>query len=188
MVAVEDVVVVGEVGDVQVVAAVVVVVADGHAHVGLRPPVGVERRARGVADVGEPAAAEVAVDVVRPRVVGDEQIEPAVVVHVEPGDAEAEARLALGHAGGLGDVGERAVAVVVEQVIGRAGQAERPAHDRLAAIGAEGGAGGERRARRRPARLALWPAAAPRPTVAAPAAVVPSAGGAGGRRRGSKAT
>ena len=70
-------------------AAVVVVVADGHAHVRLLAAIAVERSAGRVADVLEAAVAEIAIHVVGPGVVGHEQIEPAVVVHIEPGDAEA---------------------------------------------------------------------------------------------------
>ena len=52
-VVVEHVEVVGEVRDVDVVAAVIVVVADGHAHVGLLAAIAVERRAGRIADVLE---------------------------------------------------------------------------------------------------------------------------------------
>jgi hypothetical protein len=46
-------------------------------------------------------------------VVGDDQIQLAVVVVVEPGGGDAQNILRLGDAGALGDVGESAVAVVV---------------------------------------------------------------------------
>jgi hypothetical protein len=62
---VEHVEVVGEVGDVDVVAAIVVVVADRHPHVRLLAAAAVERRARGIADVLEPSLAKVSIHVVR---------------------------------------------------------------------------------------------------------------------------
>ena len=51
VVAIEHVEIVREVGDVDIVAAVVVVVADGDAHVRLGAPVAIERGARRVAHV-----------------------------------------------------------------------------------------------------------------------------------------
>ena len=127
MVVVEHVEVVGEVGDVDVVAAVVVVVADGHAHVRLLPAVAVEGGAGGVADVVEAAVAAVAIHVVRPGVVGDDQVEPAVVVEIDPGDAEAVAALLVGHSSLPAGFGERAVAVVAEEMI-RLHLADRAGH------------------------------------------------------------
>ena len=154
MIAIEDVVVVGEVGDVQVVAAVVVVVADRDAHVGLRPAVGVERRARRVADVGEPAAAERC----GRREFGPESL--ATNRSSRPSSSMSNQATPKPKRGSRSatpaasrHVGEGAVAIVAEQVIGRAGEAERAAHDRLAPVGAVRGAGGERPERpcRRPA-------------------------------------
>ena len=146
VVVVEDVVVVGEVRDVEVVAPVVVVVADGHAHVGLLAPRLVQGRARGVADVLERAVAAVAVEVVRRGVVGHEEIEPAVVVEVEEGDAEAVEAGGVGHARPRAHVGERAAAVVAEEVVALALQAARSAHHGLAAVFAVGRARGVGRA------------------------------------------
>ena len=49
------------------------------------------------------------------EVVGDEQVEPAVAVVVDPGAARAPMRPILADAGFLGHIGERAVPVVVVQ-------------------------------------------------------------------------
>jgi hypothetical protein len=102
--------------------------------------VAVERGTGRVADVLERAVSEVPVDVVGPRVVGHQQVELPVVVHVEPRDAEAVEASLVGDAGPGRDVGERAVVVVVEQVIERGRQPARAAHHFLAAIPAGGGA------------------------------------------------
>ena len=53
-------------------------------------------------------------------VVGDEQVELAVVVIVEPHRAGGESR--VGHTGLRGDVGEFAVAQIVEKMIGTDGR------------------------------------------------------------------
>ncbi len=154
VVVVENVGVVGEVGDVQVVAAVVVVVSHRHPHVGLLEAQLVEGRARGVAHVLERAVAPVAIEVVGAGVVGHEQVEPAVVVEVEEGHPEAVEAAGVRHPGLPAHVGEGPVAVVVEEMVGGAPEAPGAAHDGLAPIfavgsarsvrGAHRGAGGRR--------------------------------------------
>ena len=131
---VQHVRVVREVRDVDVVAAVVVVIADRHAHVGLLAARLVEGGPRRVADVLERTVALVAIEVVRRGVVGDEQVEPAVVVEVEERHPEAVEAGGVGHAGPRADVGERAVAVVVEEMVGGALEPAGPAHHGLAAV------------------------------------------------------
>ena len=69
------------------------------------------------------AAAIVAVEVVGLAVVGDEEVELAVVVEVGPDGGEAEEVVGVVDAGGFGDVGEGAVAVVVIEGVGRAFEA-----------------------------------------------------------------
>ncbi len=135
-VVIEHVEIVGEVRDVNVVPSIVVVVADGDAHVGLVAAAAVERRAGLVADVLESAVAEVAVHVVWPGIVGDQQVQTPVVIQIEPGDAESIEAFGVGHTGLSRGVGERAVTIVPEQMIGRAAKAARAAHHRQSAIGA----------------------------------------------------
>src|SRR4029078_7329758 len=67
-------------------------------------------------------------------VVGDVEIGPAIVVEVEPRDAQGEVAARIGHAGLLRHVGELAVAVVVEEEIAFTLQAARPALHRDAAV------------------------------------------------------
>ena len=146
VVVVQNVVVVGEVRDVQVVAPVVVVVAHGHAHVRLLVARLVEGGAGGVADVLERAVAAIAVEVVGRGVVGDEEIELAVVVVVEERDAEAVEAGGVRHARARAHVREAAAPVVVEEVVALALQPARSAHHGLAAVLAVGRARGVGRA------------------------------------------
>ena len=99
-------------GDEQIQMTVTVVVQETAAGAPARPR---SRDAGSFRDVRERAVAVVAVEhVVAP--VGDEQIVEAVVVVVA--DATGLPPAGMGQPGLRGDVGERAVAVVVEQVAG----------------------------------------------------------------------
>ncbi len=106
-----------DVGDEQVLPAVAVVVGGVNAHPRARRARVAEGHARGQADLLEPAAATVHEEEVGHRVVGDEEIEQPVVVHVgrDRGERLAER---LRDAGLLAHVRERPVAVVVEEVAG----------------------------------------------------------------------
>src|SRR5678815_5301727 len=81
------------------------------------------------ANLGEPAFAVVAVKKVRQRVVGHVDVRPSGVVEVGPNDTETVVTVRVIHAGGLGNVGERAIAVVVEQRIACTLQSARSAID-----------------------------------------------------------
>ncbi len=107
-----------DVGDEQVLPAVLVEVGGIDAHARPRLAVGREAHLGRQADLLPLAAAAVHEQEVLHRVVGDEQVELPVVVQVGGDDAEALAEGAL-DVGALGDVGEGAVAVVVEQERGR---------------------------------------------------------------------
>ncbi len=89
VVAVERVVVVGEGGVVEVDETVVPVVAEGDAHGGSLAAVFVEGVTGGVACVLEGAVAFVEIEIVRRRVVGDEEIGLAVVVDIDEERGEA---------------------------------------------------------------------------------------------------
>ena len=110
---------VGEVADQQVRPAGAVVVGGVHAHGAARHAVFAERHAGRHAFFGERAVAVVAVQLVGLRIVGDEQIRPAVAVVIEHRDAQ---RLAGGiaDAGLLGHILELAVAQIVIQLRRRA--------------------------------------------------------------------
>ncbi len=106
-----------EVGDRQVDPAVAVQVAGGDAHPRLVATRRVGRHARVGADLLEAEAAEVVEQVVRTGVIGDEHVNPAVVIEVGRDDAEAPP-VPLPHPGNLGDVDE-AAAIVAEDVVGQ---------------------------------------------------------------------
>ena len=111
-------------GDIEVEPAVAVVVAEG----GARVPVEAARDARLLCDVGEgPVAVVVEQEAVAD--VGDEQVGAAVVVVV--GRRAARAPGIPGHSGLLGDLRERAVAVVAVEVVVPVARVRRLAPERL---------------------------------------------------------
>ena len=83
---------VGEVADEQVRAARSIVVGGVGAHRAARDAVLRERHAGRNALLGERAVAVVSIELVRLRVVGDEEVGPAVAVVVDHGDAQRLAR------------------------------------------------------------------------------------------------
>src|SRR3989441_4273970 len=123
--------------------AVEVVIGGGDAHAGLGLAVGREGAAGFDGDIGERAVPFVLIERAGLRVVGDVNVGPAVVVEIGGEDAEAESAVGLQDAGGFGDVGEGAVAVVVIEDVFAAGQAGRAAgdHDAFVEAGARFGNG-----------------------------------------------
>ena len=137
-VAVESVRVAGEVGDHQIEPAVVVVVGPISAHAGLRVAVLVVGDARLDGDLGE-AAAVVAEQEVRHRIVGDEQVRVAVAVIVGGADAQPERRRRRAEAGFEGALGEGAVAAVAIVGVADRDEAARSARDVDRQVGAVAG-------------------------------------------------
>ena len=84
------------------------------AHAGLRLAVQIDRAAPRQRKILEPPAAVVEPQLIRRAVVGDEDVDPAVAVEVAGDDAKAVAD-GRAYSRPIGDVGERAVAVVVVQ-------------------------------------------------------------------------
>ena len=115
LVAVEGVVVLGEIGDENIGAQVIVDVAQCHAHPGLGAPVAAVGRARGQRDIGK-ATTVVAPQAVGVPVVGDVEVGVAIRIEIEPGCAHAvEARAA--EARFMAHFREGAVALVaIEQI------------------------------------------------------------------------
>ena len=103
-----------EVADDEAGPAAAVVVGGVDAHARARDAGFVERDAGRHADVREGAVSLVAIQLVRLRVVGDEQIEPAVGVVIDQGDAERFGRRVI-ETGAMRDVLERPVPLVPEQ-------------------------------------------------------------------------
>ena len=129
VVAVEGFVVVGEGGVEEIDEAGVGVVAGGDAHAGGLAAALVEGVAGGEGGVFEGAVALVEVEVVGGGVVGDEEVGFAVVVDVDKERRKAIEGVFVGDTGAFRGVGEGAVAVVVEEVVGLADEAARTAHD-----------------------------------------------------------
>ena len=108
----------------EIQAAVAVVVAEVGAHPGTGLPVDRHGHARGERDLLEDAAAFVVVQKIRRHVVGHENIRPPVIVVIADDDAESVAAVRA-DAGGLADVSEGAVAVVVIEDRGQGSKVER---------------------------------------------------------------
>ena len=64
----------------------------------------------------------IAVKVVGSGVIGNDQVDPTVVVHVGENGCKAIAAFAIGYSGVEANIGEREVAVVVEEMVSFAQQ------------------------------------------------------------------
>ncbi len=129
VVAEQGFVVVGEGADQKIDLAVAIVVADGDSHGGLLASVAAQGQAGDEAYVFEGAVVAVAVEVAGDGIISDYQVEPAVVVYIDEDGGEAIVPVGVGYAGFHADVGEGAIAVVVEEMVGLAGESERSAED-----------------------------------------------------------
>src|ERR1035437_8768628 len=108
-----------EVGDGDALGAGVVEVGGVHAHAGARFAVVAEGHAGAHRDVFESAVAQVAIELVGLRVVGDEEVWPAIAVEIQQGYAQRFRRAVEDAALGR-DIFERAVAAVAEEPAGLA--------------------------------------------------------------------
>ena len=99
VVVIERVVLLREVGHEQAEAAVVVVAPTATPMLPCSAPSWLTATPIGNADLLERAVLLVRVQEVRRRIVGHVQIRPAVVVEVEPGDAESEIAVGIADAG-----------------------------------------------------------------------------------------
>ena len=134
LIAIKRVVLLGEVGDEDAQPAARVVVGDRHAHPALLGAVLAHGNPHEEPRFLEGPALPVDVEVVGGRVVGDVEVEPAVAVHVDPGDAKAEVAVGIADARFLADLGEGAARILAEQEIGGARQAPRSTLDGDAAV------------------------------------------------------
>ncbi len=117
VVAIEHIVVVGKGGVEETQPAVVLVVAYGDPHGCGFAAVLVQGIAGGVAVVFKGAVAFVDVEVVGGGVVGHQQVYFAVVVEVDEDRGESVVAVGIADSGFLADIGEGAVAVVVEEMV-----------------------------------------------------------------------
>src|SRR5579864_7815715 len=136
VVVVEVVGIVGKVGFYQVWPAVIVVIGAVHPHAGLGQAVGAESHSGLHSHLREPSFAVVVVKPTGAGVIGDVKIEAAVLVVVQPNDAQAIVGVGV-NAQLFAHVGEGAVAVIVVEPVTRAFQASRSAGNGYAAVLAE---------------------------------------------------
>ena len=134
IVPVESFVVVGKRGDEEIQLAVAIVIAESDAHGGLRAAFFAKCETRCVADVLKSTVSAIAIEIVGAGIIGDGEVGPAVVVEVSENGREAVAKLRVGDGSVKADVGEGAVAIVVEKVIGFTEKAEWAAKNIHAAI------------------------------------------------------
>src|SRR5271167_17689 len=71
-----------------------------------------------------------AVKILRHRIIRDQKVDPAIVVHVDENRRQTVIAAGIGNAGLHAHIGESAIAVVVKQMIALARQPARAAHDR----------------------------------------------------------
>src|SRR5260370_3575052 len=116
VVAIKRFVVVGKGGDEKVELAVAIVIAEGNAHGGLGAAFFVDSETTLIAHIFKRAVATGAIEVVGCGIVGDDELEPAVVVQVGENRSESEAAFAVGHTGFASALGQRAVAIVVDEI------------------------------------------------------------------------
>ena len=134
VVAIKRFVVVGKGSDEKVELTVAIVIAEGDAHGGLGAAFSVDSETTVIAHIFKRAVATVAIEVVGCGIVGDDEVEPAVVVEVGENGSEAVAAFAVGEAGFETHVGKRAVAIVVEEMVAFADQSHGTAKNRDATV------------------------------------------------------
>src|SRR3984957_18053606 len=127
-VAVERLVIVGERPRIEVDQAVVAVIAYRQPHRGRLPSILIQRKTGEHADIFKSPVSLIDIEIVWGRIVGDEQVYPPVVIHIDECRREAVGDVFVGHAGFLTDVRERTISVVMKKMIGLALQASRSAH------------------------------------------------------------
>src|SRR4030095_16417368 len=132
LVTIEGIVVVGEIGQVQVEAPVIVIISNGYSHAGLLAAVFVECESRRITDVFKGGLSFIAIKIIRSGIVDDQQIEQPVDVDARPRRGEAVMARLIAHAGSLRDFNEGTVFPVEEASIAGPLQSAGTAHARLA--------------------------------------------------------
>src|SRR5882762_1960020 len=138
VIAVEIVVFIGEIRGVNRGAPGVIVIANGDAHGGLFGTVFTDRRAGLESDLFEFSIAKILVEKAGSGIVGDVNIRAAGIIEIGPDNAHAIVSIGVAYARGFRNIGESAVAIVVEQSITSAFEAARPALHVDAAVFAVG--------------------------------------------------
>src|SRR5258706_13750187 len=123
--AVKHIVFIVEVGDEYVEPSVVVIVTQRDAHAALLGAVSVNRHARFESDLLKRAVPVVMVEIVRRRVVGDENIYPAVAIKVTGDNVQPVVTDRVVDAGLFRHVGKCSVAVIVIERVTGAWQSPR---------------------------------------------------------------
>src|SRR5262249_52767106 len=118
-----------EIGFDDIEISVEIVVSGGDAHSSLRFAIGAESAAGFHGDVGEFSGLGILLERARGGIVGDVDVRPAIVIEVRGEDTKAVGTVGLEDAGGIGDVGKGAVAIVAIEDVFSTKKAWRAAGD-----------------------------------------------------------
>src|SRR5260370_22555635 len=129
VVAVQRVVVVGEIRDAEVDSSVAVVIADRNPHSGLFSTLVIQSESREVTDVLERAVMLVVVEVFRDGIIRNQQVNPAVIIDINEHRGKAIVAPGVGDARLHTYIREGAIVVVVKQMIALPRQSARTTHD-----------------------------------------------------------
>ena len=124
----DQVIIVGKIRDRQIKVTVVLIVAGGNSHIRDLAAVPVHREAAQIALIVECAVAFVDVQKVRRRIVGHHQVRLAVPIDIHEEHAETVITVGVADPGLFAHVGERAVAVVMKQMVVLSLKSARTAH------------------------------------------------------------
>ena len=113
----ERLVVGGEGSGVEIDEAVIQVVADGQAHAGLLKAILVQRKTGIEALIFKRAIPVVDVQIVRRRIVGDQQVDFAVVIDIDESSGKAVVMVLVADARLVAHVGEGAVSIVMKEMV-----------------------------------------------------------------------
>src|SRR2546426_1541104 len=133
IICVERLVVVRECGDKEVHSTVAIVISHGYSHGRLRQSLICQSEAGQITHIFKSAVVKIAIEIPRHGIVGHGQIHPAIVIHVHKHRGQTVIALRVGDAALLAHICERAITIVVEQMIAFSRQTAGPARYRHAA-------------------------------------------------------
>src|SRR6266853_1262893 len=128
VITVQRFVVVGKRGDEKIQATVAIVISDGNTHGCLRETFVGQSKTGQIADIFKSAVVTIPIEIARNRIVGNRQIDPAVIVHVGKNRRKAVVALRIRDARLLADVRKSAVAIIVKQMVALSGKTTRTTH------------------------------------------------------------
>src|SRR5437660_4095839 len=117
VIAIERVVLAIKVGELDGKTSGAVLVARCHSHPCHFATIAANRRSRHETHICEMPTAIVAIKIVRGRIIGDEQVGPAIVIEITPEDTQTVVAGRVIHPGRLGDISKGAVSIVAMEAV-----------------------------------------------------------------------